>query len=193
MMRALVLFAHPCDDSFSAALHGCVVDTLAGRGWQVDDCDLYAEGFQPVMTAAERRGYHDNTTNTGPVAGYVDRLRAANALVMVYPVWNYGFPAILKGFIDRVYLPGVAFAMRDGRVVPSLANLRRIAAVTTYGGSWWRSMLAGDPPRRIIQRQMRALSRPDRLRYLALYDMNRATPERRGQFLTRVGQAMEAF
>jgi putative NADPH-quinone reductase len=193
MMRALVLFAHPCDDSFSAALHARVVETLTGRGWQVDDCDLYAEGFQPVLTAAERRGYHDVATNTGPVAGYVDRLRAANALVMVFPVWNYGFPAILKGFIDRVYLPGVAFALRDGRVVPTLDNLRRIAAVTTYGGTWWRSTLAGDPPRKVMMRQMRALSRPDRLRYLALYDMNRATPAQRGQFLMRVGKAMEAF
>ncbi len=193
MMRALVLFAHPCDDSFSAALHRRVVDTLAARGWQVDDCDLYAEGFQPVLSASERRGYHDVTTNTGPVAGYVDRLRAANALVMVFPVWNYGFPAILKGFIDRVYLPGVAFALRDGRVVPTLDNLRRIAAVTTYGGSWWRSTLAGDPPRKVMLRQMRALSRPDRLRYLALYDMNRATAADRQRFLTRVGQAMEAF
>lgn len=193
MMRALVLFAHPCDDSYCAALHARVVDTLTARGWQVDDCDLYAEGFQPVLTAAERRGYHDVAANTGPVAGYVDRLRAANALVMVFPVWNYGFPAILKGFIDRVYLPGVAFALRDGRVVPTLDNLKRIAAVTTYGGTWWRSTLAGDPPRKVMMRQMRALSRPDRLRYLALYDMNRATPAQRGQFLTRVGKAMEAF
>ena len=56
-----------------------------------------------------RRSYHDTATNTGPVQTYVDRLRAADALVLVFPVWNYGYPAILKGFFDRVFLPGVSF------------------------------------------------------------------------------------
>lgn len=192
-MRALVLFAHPCAESFSAALHRQVVDRLAGRGWEVDDCDLYAEGFQPVLTAAERRGYHEVATNTAPVADHVARLRAAQALVLVFPVWNYGYPAILKGFFDRVFLPGVAFRMQDGLVVPALGHLRRVAAVTTYGGSRWRTLLAGDPPRKLIMRQIRGLTRPDRLRYLALYDMNRATEPQRRRFLTRVGAEMEAL
>ncbi len=190
-MRALVLFAHPCAESFSSALHGVVLDRLATRGWEVDDCDLYAEGFQPVLTAAERRGYHDTAGNTAPVADHVERLRRAQALVVVFPVWNYGYPAILKGYFDRVFLPGVSFAMRDGLVVPALQNLRRIAAVTTYGGTWWRSTLAGDPPRKLVTRQLWGLARPERLRYLALYDMNRATAQDRAGFLARVGREME--
>jgi putative NADPH-quinone reductase len=190
-MRALVLFAHPCAESFSSALHGVVVERLAARGWEVDDCDLYAEGFQPVLTAEERRGYHDTAGNTAPVADHVARLRRAQALVVVFPVWNYGYPAILKGYFDRVFLPGVSFAMRDGLVVPALQNLRRIAAVTTYGGTWWRSTLAGDPPRKLVTRQLWGLARPERLRYLALYDMNRATAQDRAGFLARVGREME--
>ena len=192
-MRALVLFAHPCEESFSASLHRVVVDTLTARGWEVDDCDLYAEGFQPVLTAAERRAYHDVPDNRGPVAGYVDRLQRAQALVLVFPVWNYGYPAILKGFFDRVFLPGVSFRMQDGVVAPSLDNLRRVAAVTTYGGSWVRSTVMGDPPRKIVTRSLRGLSRPDRFRYLALYDMNRATDARRQAFLGKVAREMEAF
>jgi putative NADPH-quinone reductase len=193
MMRALVLFAHPVEESFSASLHKVVVERLSAKGWEVDDCDLYAEGFQPVLTAEERRGYHDVATNTAPVAGYVERLQKADALVMVFPVWNYGYPAILKGYFDRVFLPGVSFKMQDGVVAPSLQHLRRVAAVTTYGGTWFRSTLAGDPPRKIIMRQMRGLTRPDKLRYLALYDMNRATAEDRGRFVARVAREMEAF
>ncbi len=168
-----------------------MVERLAARGWEVDDCDLYAEGFQPVLTAEERRGYHDTAGNTAPVADHVARLRRAQALVVVFPVWNYGYPAILKGFFDRVFLPGVSFAMRDGLVVPALQNLRRIAAVTTYGGTWWRSTLAGDPPRKLVTRQLWGLARPERLRYLALYDMNRATAQDRAGFLARVGREME--
>ena len=193
MTRAMVLFAHPCAESFSAALHRRVCDTLAARGWEVDDCDLYAEGFAPVLSAAERRGYHDIGPNLDPVAEHVARLRAAEALVLVFPVWNMGYPAILKGFLDRVFLPGVSFRMENGQTVPNLTHIRRLAAVTTYGGSRWRTFLAGDPPRRLVTRHLRYITRPERFRFLALHDMNRATQAGREAFLTRVGREMEAF
>ena len=192
MTRALVLFAHPRAESYSAALHGRGVDALAARGWEVDDCDLNAEAFQPVLTAAERRGYHD-AGNTAPVQEYVDRLRAAQALIMVFPVWNFGYPAILKGFLDRVFLPGVSFRLEDGRVRPNLTQIRRLAAVTTYGGTRLRAMPAGDPPRRCVCRAVWHVRRPDRMRYLALSDLNRASLARRARFLDHVGQQMETL
>jgi putative NADPH-quinone reductase len=191
--RALVLFAHPCPESFSAALHAEVVSRLRRAGWDVDDCDLNAEGFAPVLTRAERRGYHDVPANVGPVAGYVDRVRAAEALVMVYPVWNFGYPAILKGFLDRVFLPGVSFRLVDGKVKPNLTQIRRLAAVTTYGGTRLRAMLVGDPPRKCVTRAVWHVCRPQKMRYLALYDMNRASDARRAAFLGQVGREMEAF
>ncbi|WP_102107064.1 NAD(P)H-dependent oxidoreductase [Oceaniglobus roseus] len=193
MTRALVLFAHPCPESFSAALHGRVVETLTARGWEVDDCDLNAEGFDPVLSEAERRGYHESPANRAPVQPYVDRLRAAEALVMVYPVWNFGFPAILKGFLDRVFLPDVSFRLEGGRVKPNLTHIRRLAAVTTYGGARTRALLVGDPPRKCVTRAIWHVCRPERMRYLALYDMNRADETRRAAFLARVGREMESF
>ena len=54
-MRAMVVFSHPVPESFSAAVHHKVVKTLSARGWEVDDCDLYAEGFDPVLSCVERR------------------------------------------------------------------------------------------------------------------------------------------
>ena len=193
MTRALVLFAHPCPESFSAALHAKVVGTLAARGWEVDDCDLNREGFDPVLTEAERRGYHEVGPNVGPVADYVARLRAAEALVMVFPVWNFGYPAILKGFLDRVFLPGVSFRLEDGFVRPNLTHIRRLAAVTTYGGTRMRALMAGDPPRHCVKRAVWHVCRPRKMRYLALYDMNRASAARRAAFLDRVGREMEVF
>jgi putative NADPH-quinone reductase len=192
-VRALVLYAHPCGDSFGAALHARVVGTLVERGWTVDDCDLYAEGFDPVLSEVERRGYHDVPANRAPVAGYVDRLRAAEALILCFPVWNFGFPAILKGFFDRVFLPGVSFRLEAGRVRPNLTHIRRLAAITTYGGTRTRAMLAGDPPRHVVRRSLRHVTRPDKLRYLALYDMNRATDTERGRFADRVAAEMRTL
>ena len=193
MPRALVLFAHPCPESFSAALHETTVQSLEQSGWEVDDCDLNAEGFSPVLTKEERRAYHTEPDNIAPVAPYVERLRKADALVMVFPVWNFGYPAILKGFLDRVFLPGVSFKLVDGKVEPNLTHIRKLAAVTTYGGTRMRAFMAGDPPRKSVKRAVWHVCRPDKLRYLALYDMNRATDAAREGFLAKVKTEMGAF
>jgi NAD(P)H dehydrogenase (quinone) len=58
---------------------------------------------------------------------------------LVFPVWNFGYPAILKGFLDRVFLPGVSFRLVDGKVKPNLTHIRKLAAVTTYGGTRLRA------------------------------------------------------
>ncbi len=193
-MRVLVLFAHPVETSFNAALHRATVAALAAAGHQVDDCDLYAEGFNPVLSRQERLDYHDETICTKPVQQYVDRLRAAEALVLCTPVWNYGYPAILKGFLDRVFLPGVSFKLVNGKVAPNLHHIRRIAAVTTYGGTRFRTILMGDPPRKMFKRTLRALVHPlARAKYLALYDMNLNDEPTLKAFLARVSAEMAAF
>ncbi|MGP9820313.1 NAD(P)H-dependent oxidoreductase [Salinarimonas sp. NSM] len=190
-MRILVLYAHPDPESYVAALHRTVVETLTARGHEVDDCDLYAEGFDPVLSCAERRGYHETPSNRAPVEDYVRRLEAADGLVLVNPVWNFGFPAILKGFLDRVFLPGVSFVIADGKVAPALRNIRVLMSVTTYGATRWRAFLMGDPPRRCVMRMLRVLAAPTaRTAYLAHYDMNNATPESREAFLKRVAATL---
>lgn len=193
-MKAMVLYAHPCPESFNAAVHETVVSTLEGRGWEVDDCDLNAEGFMPVLTELERRGYHDQPVNIEPVAEYVDRIRKAEALIMVFPVWNFGYPAILKGFLDRVFLPGVSFALGDdGKVRPNLRNIRKLVACTTYGGKRTRAMLVGDPPRKCVTRAVWHVCRPDKTRYIALYDMNNNKEPQLKAHLARVKREMEAL
>lgn len=190
-MRVLVLFAHPVPESYGAALHAAVIEELTRAGHEVDDCDLYGEGFDPVLSMAERRGYHDLATNTLPVASHVERLKRAEALVVVTPVWNFGWPAMLKGYFDRVFLPGVSFALTDGKVSGALTNIRRLMFVTTYGGDRWRAMLVGDPPRRIATRVLNAVTGyKARIDYLAHYDMNRSTDATRGAFLRRVREAV---
>ena len=193
-MRVLVLYAHPVETSFSAALHRATVEALTAAGYEVDDCDLYAEKFDPVMSRQERIDYHDEALNTKPVQGYVDRLRAAEALVICCPVWNYSYPAILKGFQDRVLVPGVSFTLVDGSVWPNLQHIKKIAAVHTYGGSWFRTFFMGDAPRKAFKRTLRVLVSPwARTRYLALYDMNNASEEKRKAFLARVSATMRSF
>lgn len=193
-MKVLVLFAHPVETSFNAAIHRTVVESLRKAGHDVDDCDLYAEGFNPVLSREERLAYHTVPANRAPVDDYVRRVLAAEAIVICSPVWNFGFPAILKGFFDRVFLPGVSFKMVEGGWRPALHNVRKLAAVMTYGGSRWRATLVGDPPRRVVKRSIRAVISPTgSVKYLAHYDMNNTTPERRASFLAKIQKEMAQF
>ena len=114
--------------------------------------------------------------------------------MLSFPVWNYGYPAILKGFFDRVFLPGVSFRLVDGKVRPSLHNITKVAAVTTYGGSRFRAMLMGDPPRKIVKRMLRATVKPGaKVSYLAHYAMNLSTDDSRAAFARKVAAVMDGF
>ena len=193
-MKILVLYAHPVESSFNAALHELIVERLAAAGHEVDDLDLYAEDFDPRLTRAERLAYHEERSGSDPAAAYVRRLQEAEALVLCFPVWNYGFPAILKGFFDRVFLPGVSFRMVNGKAQPSLHNIRKVATVTTYGGSRFRAMLMGNPPRKLVNRVLRATVKPGApVSYMAHYSMNLSTPETREKFTAKVAAKMDAF
>jgi NAD(P)H dehydrogenase (quinone) len=194
-MRVLVVHAHPVETSFNRSLFRTVTETLGKGGHQVDALNLYDEGFDALLSREERVNYEDVPGNLTPaVLPYVERLRAAEAIVIVHPVWNYGYPAILKGFFDRVFLPGVSFILADGGVKPNLKNIRKAAFVTTYGGDRWRTMLMGDPPRRLARRWAWATF-GTRLppKYLALYDMNNNREPELKAFVEKVRAAFEKF
>jgi putative NADPH-quinone reductase len=185
-MRVHVVHAHPVETSYNRSLFTTVLEALAARGHQVDALDLYGEDFPAVLTREERLNYEEVPANLTPaVRPYVDRLRAADAIIFIHPVWNYGYPAILKGYFDRIFLPGVSFVLEGGGVHPNLGNIKRAAFVTTYGGDRWRTLLMGDPPRRLARRWGWATFRT-LPRYLALYGMDKnREPELRG-FLDKV-------
>jgi len=194
-VRVLILYANPVVTSFGAALHQQVVRALRANGHDVDDCDLYAESFDPVLSEQERIRYHNVEANRALVADYADRLLAAEALVLVYPVWNEGFPAILKGFFDRVFIPGVSFNVAaDGELVPNLQKLRKLAAVCTYGASHTISFLLGDPPKRVVKRMVRSMpGHAVRCDHLAFYGIDHSDAEHRAAFLTKVQRTFESW
>lgn len=194
-MRFLLIYAHPVEDSFGAAVHRTVVETLRAVGHEVDDCDLYAEGFQPVLSREERRVYNHPDKNRPLAPPDVDRLLSCDGLVFVFPTWWHGPPAILKGYLDRVFLPGVAFALDGVAMRPLLKRIVRFAVVTTHGSPWWvNKFLLGDPCRKVFMRGMRHLfsGRP-RTMFLAKYGMDRSDDASRKRFLAQVEQRMRNF
>ena len=196
-MRALVVYCHPREASFTSAVRDLVLTKLAAAKAEVRLLDLYAEGFDPILSAEEHEGYETCPDNIAPVAAHVDDLRWCDTLIFVYPTWWYGLPAVLKGWLDRVLLPDVAFLMPSPDVKtirPGLPHIRRLAVFTTCGASRWLTFLVGSPGKRTLMRGVGLLcGRPVRRAYAAHYLMDSSTDASRAAHLDRVAAKMDRF
>jgi NAD(P)H dehydrogenase (quinone) len=191
-MPALVVYCHPDPNSFTAAIRDKVLERLQNAGVETRLLDLYARDFQPVLTGAEWRGYADCPQNTLPVAEDVAALKWCDTLIFIYPTWWYGLPAMLKGWLDRVLLPDVAFLMPDAQskvIRPGLTHVTRLGVFTTCGASWWLTSLVGAPGKRSLLRGVGLLCKPGkRTAFAAHYLMDQSTPESRARHLARVAR-----
>lgn len=102
-MQALWVLAHPDPGSLSSHLRRVGVAALCARGWSVEETDLYAADWDPVLIT-------DGGTD---VEVEKAKLLAAELLVLQFPLWWYGMPAIMKGWIDRVFESGFAYDVID--------------------------------------------------------------------------------
>jgi putative NADPH-quinone reductase len=187
-VNVLVVYSHPDPASFVAAARDRVLAALDRDGHVVRLTDLYAEGFDPCFDAHDRRTHLEPGTAPA-LQRHADDLRWCEALVLVYPTWWSGQPAMLKGWIDRVWANGVAWTLPAGsnRLRPLLANVRRIVVVTTHGSSKVVNALQGESGKRVATRAMRTLcSRRCRTKWVAMYGVDRSTIEDRTAFLDRV-------
>lgn len=190
-VRVLLVHANPEPTSYGAALRDAAVEGCRRAGHDVTVLDLYELDFEPCTSADEHRRYLDIARDhPDPVVReHIGLLRAAECLVVVYPTWWSGLPAILKGWLERVLLPGVAFVLdpRTNRVRPALGNIGHLVGITTLGGPRWEPLVVGDAGRRTVTRTVRAITgRRCRTHWLALHRLDAATPERRQAFLDRV-------
>ena len=122
-MNALVVVAHPRTDSLTSQVASTLVDHLTAHGVGVDLLDLHAEGFDPRMTVEDEPDWADpDKVYSAGVREHMARIEAADLLLVVFPVWWFGPPAILKGWIDRVWNHG--FAYGRGRSRPAGKRMR---------------------------------------------------------------------
>ncbi|WP_159941697.1 MULTISPECIES: NAD(P)H oxidoreductase [unclassified Nocardiopsis] len=107
---ALVVVSHHRPDSLTAAVAGRAASRLEAAGYSVDLLDLHAEGFDPRNRVADEPDYGNrDKTYSDEVHAHFRRVRAADVIVPVFPVWWFGLPALLKGWFDRVWNYGLAY------------------------------------------------------------------------------------
>ena len=192
MTRALVVYCHPSDESYVAAVRDRVVAGLRAGGAEVRLTDLYADGFDPGFSATERANHLELGTDP-TITSSADDLKWCDTLVLVYPTWWSGQPAMLKGWMDRVWVNGVAWTLPDGanRLRPGLRNVRRLVAVTTHGSSKFINMVEGESGKRTLTRSLRTMCHPlARTTWLAMYGIDNASDTDRADFLDRVERRM---
>jgi len=195
-MRFLVVFSHPVETSFCASVHRKTVETLQRAGHEVRDLDLYGMNFQPVLTRTERLDYHTPGINAEPVQEHLDHLMWAEGLLFVYPTWWYGLPAMLKGWLDRVWVPHVTFTMPSDNqpIRPLMTHIRKLGGITHYGAPWWWTRVVGDPGRRTLMRGVKALCASDcKTLWLGHYKMDQSTDASRAAFLSKVERQLLTF
>lgn len=188
-MRTLVVYAHPHDGSFTAHLRDRVVAGLGKAEADARLLDLHAIGFDPVMSAEERTLHHAPPEEKPWLADQYDHLRWAQHLVWVYPTWWSGPPAILKGWVDRVWAEGVAYDLPEGATTirPLLVDVKRITVVTTHGSPRWINWLEGQVGKALFLRGLRSLCGFGcKTRFLALYGLDRDDGGARRRFADRV-------
>ena len=196
-MKALVVYCHPKEGSFTSAVRDLVVSKLEEAGAEMRVVDLYARGFSPVLTAHELDIYEDPTKNTAPVFEDVEHLKWCDTLIFVYPTWWYGLPAILKGWLDRVFVPEIAFLMPTPErktIARGLSHITRLGVFTTCGASRWLTFIVGAPGKRTLFRGVGFLcAKPLKTAFAAHYLMDSSTPESRKAHLDRVAKTMDRF
>lgn len=197
-MKVLVVSAHPAEDSFVSTLRDRVLDALEARSHLIRHHDLYKEQFDPVFTEFERVNHVGDprvkTERFPELAKYVDSLRWCEAIVMVYPTWWSGQPAILKGWFDRVLMNGVAWELPAGaaRIRPMLTHVRRVVVVTTHGSGKVVNVIQGEGGKRTAFRSVRLMFSPrTRCRWIAMYGLDRSGDKSRERFLNRLDQRLE--
>lgn len=188
--HVLVVLSHPKGDSLCASLSKSAVAMLTAAGKTVDLLDLYAENFAPMLTADERQAYYDSSM-PAVRSEYTSRLTAASDIVLIFPTWWFSLPAILKGWFDRVWVPGVAFN-HGTPITPQLRRLRSLTVVTTLGSPWWVDWLVMRRPVRKVLRiaLLQACAPQARFEMISLYAAENADGPRVAKFTARMAKAL---
>ncbi len=130
-MNTLIVYTHPYDGSFNNHVLNTVKETRLEQGENVDIIDLYADNFDGIMRAEDLKLFGQGRYADELAEGYMNRLKAADEVIFIFPVWWYGTPAMLKGFFDKVLLKGHTYTQDENKNMKGLLNISKSSVFTT--------------------------------------------------------------
>ena len=191
-MNIVVVLGHPSADSYCAAIFERIILTLESQSTHnVTAIRLADEKFATAMSTAERVAYETSTPLINDeTKRHAEVLLQAEALIFVYPTWWSGLPAQLKGWLERVFVLGVAFRFKkNSKIRPNLHNVRHIIGVSTYGSPWRYVKLVNDNGRRTLTRAIRtSTGLRTRTMWCGIYALDTCTQQQREKFIADTTQ-----
>ncbi|MGF1758733.1 NAD(P)H-dependent oxidoreductase [Photobacterium sagamiensis] len=188
-MNYLIVLAHPLENSLCSHLSDKTINHLINQGHEVTVKNLYQEEFNPVLTQSERRSYYESQFDVSKLNGEINQLIEAECLVLIFPTWWFGFPAILKGWFDRVWAPGYAYnhASDLGSITPCLDNLKEVKVITTLGSPWWADVfILWKPVYRVLKiALLGACAKNCKLKMFSFYNSENASKTRVNNFVKK--------
>lgn len=133
MKKVLIVDAHPDGGRFATALADACAEGARDAGAEVRRLALRDLRFDPIL----RRGFRGGQPWEVDLEGAWADVQAVDHLIWVFPVWWGGLPALLKGFVDRLFLPGLAFSHGDRGLPDGLLAGRTSRVVATMDSPWW--------------------------------------------------------
>lgn len=149
-MKLLLIYTHPQGDSFNQALKDSFISGCDAAGHSVDLIDLYEDGFDPVLSSEALK----KPLESVDISAFQKRIKAADCLAFIFPIWWFREPAMLAGFIDRVFTTGFAYKYVNGRPV-GLLPVKKAVVIETYGGPGFYYYLTGNSPWRRFKRVLK--------------------------------------
>lgn len=185
-MNAVLIYAHPNPASFNASLAQVVKEELEKKEIQVKLKDLYAMNWNPVLSAKEFQDMHNGTVSAD-IKQEQDDISAADIVVFIAPVWWFSVPAILKGYIDRVFSIGFAYAYENHQLKGLLKGKKALLIITAgadEGSANQTGMI--DVIQKSLVNGFFAFSGFDEYKFKLLYAVPSVTNEERKQMLSEV-------
>jgi putative NADPH-quinone reductase len=192
-MQTLVILAHPYAKSYCHALYERVVQQLEQAGHAVDRLHLDLEDFDPVMRGQDLAVYAKGKSADPSVVAYQARIAAAQQLVFIFPIWWEVMPALLKGFLDKVFTKGWAYEPAKIGLKGHLTHIQRAVVVTTMNTPKWAyRLLYGDAVQRALVRGTLRKCGVRKVEWVALSPVSHATDAKRKAWLDKVAAMFAA-
>ena len=189
MKRVLLINGHPDPESFNYSLAEAYATGAASAEVRFSRIDLAALDFDPIL----RYGYRQRTELEPDLLDAIEQLKQADHVVWIFPIWWYGLPALMKGFIDRTFLPGITFQYVEGKPLPQqLLTGKSARLIITADTPRWYDFLVMKRPA-IHQFKQGTLQfcgiNPVKVTYIA--PIRQSTPAFRTNWLKRVAELGE--
>ncbi|WP_415894868.1 NAD(P)H-dependent oxidoreductase [Neptuniibacter sp. PT34_22] len=189
-MKCLVVLTHPLKDSLCHHFCDETVKHLTEKGYEITLLNLYESDFEPALKEAERKSYYADQFDDSRLKIDIQQLQEAESLVLIFPTWWFGFPAMLKGWFDRVWAPGFAYdhAKDLGTIQPRLDNLKEVKVVTTLGSPWWVDLfILRQPVKKVLKIALfGACTKGCKFQMLSFYKSEDASKDRVKAFVNKL-------